>query len=269
MRAEPPSARQLRAQKDRRGFFILGGCAVLLVSGAAALTSARTHPRDQNTSCRHGEKPDLQTYVIVDRSDPWTETQTALLRAALSGIARSISTEDRLTLIPFDGSAAHPANPLFDRCKTPDASATNSAYQNPARAEKAHQENFLKPLEATIAAITKPSRAKETHLVAFLSDLAAQIQYEGGAAKTRIVIFSDMAENTPALSVYAKAKGQFTNQNFARYFTGRIRDHLSNIRTEIYLMPPPGRSPDIEKRIKTAWTYAFTSAALDFSIKEF
>ena len=269
MRHYPKSSRQLRAEKDRRGILILGGCALFIAAGgAAAFTVARSRPRDKKTSCLRDEKPALQTYVIVDRTDPWSATQTALLKAAMTNIANSVNTEERLTLIAFDGSAERPPVAIFDQCKTPDGSSANPAFQNPFRVEKDHQETFVKPFEETLTAITTPSRAKETHLVAFISNLAAQIQYEARAGKTRIVIFSDMAENTPALSVYAKGKSQFSSEIFARYFASHMHDRLSGISFEFFRLPPPGRSPDLEARIKNAWSAALSNNAIDFSMKD-
>ena len=264
------SRRRLRAEKDRRGFLMLGGCTFLLAAGgAAAFNIARTHPRDKTSTCLRDEKPTLQTYVIVDRTDPWSEIQTALLKAAMTNIAATVNTEERLTLIAFDGSAVRPAVLLFDRCKSPDGNSANPATRNPARAEKAHQENFVLPFEQTLAAITTPSRAKETHLVAFVSNLAAQIQYEARSAKTKIVIISDLAEHTAALSFYAKAKPLCTSEMFSRYFATLMHGRLAGIQVEIFRLLLPRHSPDLERRIKNAWTTALADNAIDFSMKEF
>ena len=238
--------------------------------GGAAIAVTRAPPRDQITACTQGVKPAMQTYIVADRSDRWTDNQTSLLRAALAGIARNAAVDERLTLVPFDGFADRPPVPLFDKCKSAET-VTGFAmlFSTPARVEKAHQENFVKPLEATLAAITKPSQAKETHLAAFLANLAGAIQYEQRATKTRIVLLSDLAENTPELSVYAKARGQFTPEVFTKYFQETVRDRLSGITLEILRLPPPGHSSDLEKRIIAAWKTALTSAGVEFSIRDF
>ena len=82
----PRSSRQQREKANRRGGLILVGCATLIAMGGAAIAVTRAPPRDQITACTQGVKPAMQTYIVADRSDRWTDNQTSLLRAALAGL---------------------------------------------------------------------------------------------------------------------------------------------------------------------------------------
>lgn len=208
-------------------------------------------------------------WAIDGEADAHYLSAARLLHTALLTIGREIKVSDRLTLIPFDGTAEHPPSPLFDRCNPGDASTANIAIRTPAHVEKLYQDAFATPLTASLATITKPSNAPQTHLVAFLSNVAAQLAYERSATSIRIVVFSHMAENTGAISAYPNRKGAtFTNAAFATYVAQLVRDRFNGIALEIYAMPASNSTPAFNRRIKDAWEHALKTNGITYSWKQ-
>ena len=263
----PASPRHLRHQADRRGFLILAGCALALVGIVTLLVVNRPLAREADTQCPRATLAS-ETIAIVDRTDPWNDNQTSLLQAALAAIARDVPVNGRLSLIAFDGTAERPPAPIFDRCNVGDGTSVNIATATPALVEKYYQANFAQPLQQSLAAITKPARAQETHLVAFLANVAGHLTYQARARSTRIVLFSNLAENTPALSVYAKGRQHFSTTAFTAHFTALVGDRLSHITLDIYLLPLRSAAPGVASRIKPAWINALSTNAITFTLKD-
>ena len=117
-----------------------------------------------------------------------------------------------------------------------------------------------------MATLSKSSQAPSTHLVEFLANVGAHLTYEGRARSTRIQIYSNLAENTAALSMVSKGR-PFTNAAFADYFKAQVGDRLQGIQLEIYVMPM--KSAELGRRIKAAWAHALTSHGIEYTMKEF
>ena len=262
------SPRQLRERANRRGFLIIGGCTATLLACGVAFALTRPPHRDPETQCAHGSRPATHTYVVVDRTDPWTDNQAALLRAAINAIARNAAIGDRVTLVDFNGSAETAPAPMFDRCKTADGASVSFWTNTPERIEASFQRNFAKPLETSLDVISKPARAPHTYLVAFLANLAGQVQYDASATSTRIALFSDLAEHTPEISVFAKSPKQFNPELFAKHFAGLMHDRLSHIALDIFRLPQANRSQNLTQRITDAWTTALAGVGATYAIKD-
>ena len=187
-----------------------------------------------------------------------------LLKAALHKHARDLAVGDRLTLIAFDGSAERPPSALFDRCKP--ASSANILVSTPALVEATFEETFAHPLEDSINAITRTATARQTNLVAFLSNIAALAAYEARATSTRIIVFSNLVENTTEFSFYAKGRTASTPATFTAYFNPLVGDRLKGITLDIYVVP--SGNADLARRIKQAWTQALTWNAITFSWRQ-
>lgn len=261
------SARERRRQADRRGFLILAASAVAVAGGVGVMFATRPQARRPDTDCVHGAVAARQTIVIVDRTDPWNENQQSLLHAAIAAIARSVAVNDRLSLIAFDGTPERPPTPLFDRCSAGDGSTVGNLISNSDMTEENYQVNFAQPLAAALSVITKPSHAKDTHLAAFLANVAAHARYDRHARAVRIVVFSDLAENSPGFSFYGTGKKHAAAQNFAHHFGALIADRLDGMTLDVYLLPLAG-GPDSTRHIKETWSAALSQHGIAYSIKD-
>lgn len=262
-----PTLQQQRSSAARNGLIILTGCALILAGIIALLVIHRPPKRELATGCIADAKLNTQHVVIVDKTDPWSEMQARLLRAALLRLARDLASEDRLTLIAFDGRAERPPTTLFDRCKPALCTSIKIVVCTPSVVEAAFRLGFADPLSETLTAITTPSNAPATHLVAFLSNVAAHLKYEARARSLRIAIYSDMAEHNANISIYANPRA-FTPAAFTRYFNETVRDRLKNITLTINVVPTSTSTPAVQRRLKEAWQAALAANAISYSWQE-
>lgn len=233
-----------------------------------AIAATRPPILEASTQCLRDRPVTTHTVIVLDRTEPWSPNQISLLRAALHAHARAAKRGDRLTLTPFDGIAAQPPQPLFDKCKAHDPRDINPLYETEQLVEHAFQTDFAQPLEASIAKITQSRGASATHLVAFLASLASHLAYQQTATDLRIVLYSDMAENTPEFSMLPRqGRTAFTTATFTQHFNAAIGERLRSIRLDIVVLPTPGIDAALARRIKAAWSGALSSNGIAFTIK--
>lgn len=247
-------------RETRRSAVMLGLSALAIGGTALAVPWLRSPPRDAATGCRPGPPP-AKTLILVDRTDPWTSSTASLIAAWLKRIADGVSTEERLQLLTFDGSAAAVPKPVFDKCRPP--ATGNVVYETPQRLARLHAEHFTTPLLAAVAALATPSSASRTELVQMLAVVAAHARLEAQAGSTTIHVFSDMEENSAAFSFTRRPVQPL--DGFAAHFASAIGDRLQGISLHIHVLPPAGTSARVDPRIERAWRAAFGRHAITFT----
>ena len=103
--------RDEKKRKDQQGYWMIGAGAAILAAGGVWVLLNQAPARDKLTGCmKSGASVHLT--AIVDRSDPISVTDRALLRSAMTSLADRLAAETRLTLTPFGGAADSVPKPL-------------------------------------------------------------------------------------------------------------------------------------------------------------
>ena len=255
----------LRKRQDARGYRILAGSVLTVAAIGVTLIYNQPPVRDPVTGCPQATAAPLQTVLVLDRTDPWSPAEAAIITSALAGLTATIRPGDRLTLYAFEGNGTTPPVPVFDRCRPVEGKDVNPAFVTPAKADKAFATLFADPLAKTVDLLTRSSHAPQTNLVPFLSTLAATLTYQPKAAETRITIFSDMCENTTERTFLPGKKPQFDPVSFTQYVHDATGNRLAHLTLDIAVMPSPTTPPPVARKIKAAWTAALTADGVAFT----
>jgi len=224
------------------------------VLGAGAyFTKSKT---DKQTNCPLGTPAPQEIIAVVDRTDPFTPVQSNLLTTALNRIASDLRPGNRFMIVAFDGQATAINLTLFDRCHPGNAQTANELTETPAIIQRRYEKRFLTPLATAITQATTSSNARTTHLVPYLANLAAHTALAKRALNTRIVVFSDMAENNARYTVYVKGRVRLSAKRFAAYYTDITRGRLQNVSLDVRQLPHPQHRTRDQNRIKAAWKHA-------------
>lgn len=248
------------ALETRRSAMILALSGLGVAASAAALPWLRKPARDSSTACLIAP-PVRKTIILIDRTDAWTASTAALLAGRLKQIAEQAAIEERLLMVPFDGSAATLPVPIFDRCKPP--SMANIVTETPQRVAKLHTEKFAAPLLKALDGLASPSSARRTELVQMLALLAAHARLDAPARATILHVFSDMEENSATFS-FTRRPAQPPEQ-LAAHVASSFGDRLANIALHIHLLPPAGNAARVNARIEKAWRAALTAHSIHFT----
>lgn len=248
------------ARETRRSAIILSLSAIAAAGTVAAMPLLRKPARDAKSACLAGPLA-RKTIILIDRTDPWSTSTAGLLTATLKRIAHQAADEDRLQVVPFDGSAAALAVPIFDKCKPP--SSGNMLIETPQRIAKVHTDHFAAPLIAALDQLARPSSAPRTELVQTIGMLAARSQLDAPATVTTLHIFSDMEENSTAFSFTRRPAQNL--ELFAAHFAAAIGERLKHIALQIHVTPPAGQALRPDPRIERAWKTALARHGITFT----
>lgn len=259
---------QHRAKSDpnetRRSVVILSVSTLLIGGAGAALPFFRRTPRDAQTRCLAGA-PARKTILYIDRTDAWSPATATLLATHLQRIAENATTEERLVLIAFDGSAATLAVPVFDRCKTP--ATGNLLLETPQRVVREHAAQFTAPLLRALQGVARPASAPRTEMVQSLAALATKARLDAPASVITLHVYSDMEENSAAFS-FTRKPAQSPDA-FAAHFAAQIGNRLRDIALHIHLLPPVNSTVRPDPRIERAWRAAFARHDIRFTWEKF
>ena len=257
------------AKQNQLAIMLMGLAFMGLVGAFWAFAHFAPVERDKVSLCPKSIRLATQTIIIVDRTDPWSDAQGHLLSIAIRREATRLKPANRFSLIAFDGLAKQHIPPLFDRCHPGTGAQANPLIATPSRIDAIFERSFLKPLKLAIATATHAARAEKTYLVDFISHVAAEAQYSGAVEQINIVIFSDMAENSDAFSIYrASRRGNFS-KHFVRHFNDRIGDRMSNVSLSVHQLAHKGQSSARRKLVRKAWITALNKRNVSFTWKAF
>ncbi|WP_181700196.1 hypothetical protein [Chthonobacter albigriseus] len=201
--------RRRRRRSGGEGWKIAAGVGLALVAlaglGGIAWLNATLEPPpklDPDTLCPV-DGPRALTVVLLDVSDDWPDVTKAQVAKRLLDTAEAMPTYGLLELRLLD-----PADPsgrvLFARCNPGSGEGLSEFTANPEAVRRAWAAGFRDPVEQIVDGGFPPAPSDTSPIMAAIQRIAVE-RFEGRAAETvpkRLVVVSDMMENTPAYSQY-------------------------------------------------------------------
>jgi hypothetical protein len=187
----------------------LGGLAIV-----GTLTYAYVHfqpePRDEETLCLRSAASASAVaetghhILLVDKTDKWNDPQGSRLRSVVIGMRDQLGLNERLSLFIFENRVDEGFPPKFSRCNPGRGSDTNFFTSNPRKWEKKFNDDFGKPLDGIIAELIKPTEGDLSPILEILIDITNRDELNKGDIPRRIVIVSDMLQNSDAYTFFPK-----------------------------------------------------------------
>ena len=181
-----------------------------MVIGGAAVYSQPT-PRNEQTLClkteggRYGNPPEAADHIlIIDKTDKWNNAQSARLHNLIIGMRDQLGINERLSIFVFQSVVQQGFPPVFSLCNPGRGSDTTFWISNPRRWEKRFQESFGKPLDDIITELTTASASQLSPILEVLVDLTNREELSSGEVPRRIVLVSDMLQNSDAYTFFPK-----------------------------------------------------------------
>ena len=141
--------------------------------------------------------------MLIDRTDPFTAEQAAQLRHLFQNLREQVKADELLSVFLINGDVPTLAHPVLSRCNPGDQSTASEWTSNRRRVQAEWRQTFEAPLDDLLGSMLPPARAQRSPIIETLH--AVMMRAEAGATRPRrVIIFSDMLENTPAISHYGK-----------------------------------------------------------------
>ncbi len=246
-------SRQKRRQK-KNFWGILMICAVFIViviTGFAFWQLNKSHVEiDKATLCPVlGAK--ATTVVLIDRTDSMNPVQQGALLQKLDDIKAETPKYGAIEIYSVGQVGEALLRPEVKLCNPGRGEDVDQTIGNPRLVEKRWKEGFQAPLERVFKDMLRPGEAKTSPIAESIQSVAItsfDADNQSGADK-RLVIVSDMLQNTPEFNQYV-ALTPFERFKTTEYYR-RVRAHLDGVRVEIlYVRRPTARQIQGEGHIE-------------------
>jgi hypothetical protein len=186
------------------GLAVLGALALGVVIGGFAwlfmTASARRVELADNLCPRMGATS--QTVVLVDVSD---SISAITKQDLLNRLHEAVMQVERGGLLEIRLLHAAPTSTetLFSICNPGDGADLDSLTGNPELARRRWEEGFRRPLEEALATSVSATEAATSPIMGAIQEIAVtRLSQAGIGGKTRLIVASDMLENTEDFSMY-------------------------------------------------------------------
>lgn len=195
-----PSELRRRAQ-TRRAAVILGVSAIAVVGVGTLAVLARSPPLDPESGCVVGQQtPREHTVVLVDQTDPLASHQVDYVKALILAEYNRLPVHGELTV---RGLRADPdAGDSFSRCRVQRGAEVQGVASNPDMIEAAFRRTVGDALDSYLNGLRNVPTAAHSPIIEAVDATVDGADFGATVPRRRLVIVSDMAQNSPQVSEY-------------------------------------------------------------------
>lgn len=240
-----------RARANR---FYAGATAVVL-GGLLALTAAvwvlRPADLDPTTLCPTSRSLAGHTVVIVDRTDRWTPAMSAAVTELLDAAQRETRRYQKFSIVSLDADQS--VHPLFSVCNPGAPTFWSDLYRGRRYTVRDFEQHFVGAADHVVAHVSEPSEANTSPIVEYVRRWLGSDDFSAAVPERRLILVSDMRQNSPLYSVYSTPTAGDLDLVVARQF-GPL---AQSVAFDIYFVAH-GRDHNVsEDEVRTTWEQAF------------
>ena len=206
--------------------------AIAIAGGAAWAYFSRPSDELDAQLCPAGG-PKGHYVLLVDKTDPLTFTQKEAFQVRLRELVQHRTPKGYLLSVFVLGESFRDnARPLVELCNPGDGSDRSALTANLARLKHRFDDGFIAPLMAEADALQAATPSKTSPIFEMLQLVGINaFQSHGVKGERRLVVMSDMLQNTTQFSMY---RGAVDFQAFARSDYGRkVQAQLPGVEVEL------------------------------------
>jgi len=255
-----------RPNPHRNGWIMLG---IAVLFGGTALTIKMyldQFVRDHELCIRKKERG--QTIVFIDKTDMWNANQSDRLEQhVLNILDKEMKQEERLHVFSFGASFEAGFKAHYSACKPPDGRDCRGLFCNPAQLEEQYKKQFKAPLLAELQTLKIATQGACSPIAEAMYDVMSRSEIKTQPGPTRVVLISDLAQNTPVYSAFktpqscpgvAGKSDPDKDNGLIAYFDKR-KGEMRTLEGSavVFQVTPAGRSQDVADRAKRKWDEVF------------
>jgi hypothetical protein len=251
-----------RARANRR--YAIGTGAII---GGLALLSAlvflfRPAQLDPETLCPLDRPLEGHTVVIVDRTDKWTQGMGAALRGIVEAAQRTTQRYQKFSIVALD--AANSTHPLFSVCNPGQPSFWSDLYRGHRYTVRDFDQKFVGAADHVIEQVSAPAEAPTSPIVEYVHRWLGGDDFNASIHNRRLILISDMRQNTPLYSLYAHPDGAGLEGVVADQFGASA----NGVVFDIYFIAH-GQDHDVpEANVRAAWDGALRAFNAHYSWRQ-
>ncbi len=247
--------------KDILGFFNI--LIVIAILGGISYAALILRPAefDRETLCLDGEIPP-HLAVVIDKTDLYSQEQALGIEELVLASRDSLAIGEQLTLFELDARGELVNTNEFSLCNPGRGEQINPLYRNPQRVEARYQALFEEPLQAALSDLVEPKESPASPILESLARLAVSAEFDETRPQRRVVLVSDMLQNSQLFSVYGRARGDLAGRlpdpyDVALALEDEFGTALLGVEIDIYIIPRRGWEQDQATVLRGYWEQVF------------
>ncbi|MFN3834317.1 MAG: hypothetical protein ACK4NO_00305 [Glycocaulis sp.] len=262
--------------KDLVGIFNL--LVVVGVLGAISYAALVLQPEeyDPETLCLVGVTPP-HTIVMIDRTEVrYSPDQARRINSVIQEARRELEIGERLSLFELNHRGQVRNTNRFSVCNPGRGDQINPLYRNPNRVQMRYEALFDRPLDRALDGLLELIDSPVTPLLESLAELGTRHDFDTSVPRRRIVLISDMLQNTQLYSVYGYARVDLANRlpaprTIATEIENRHGSALAGVEIDILFVAQDhdGWTPQQRAIIRAHWEEVFRHLGMRQTWREF
>ncbi len=241
---------------DRLGTLLLVACALVLILAVGGAAVVDSWQRRADEKLQHDSPDAGHLAVLLDLSDPTTVDQAAQLEDRLRDIAETdLKPGDVVSVWKLGPSLEGPLHRVL-RLHCP-RRRVNPVYQNPRHAQERYDSLFVFPLGRICAGLPVDTAGRWSPIMEAICAMTELPELHGGSRR-RLVVMSDLQQNTPTLSFCARQPA-FDTFRKTPLFPG-LQPDLRGVAVDILFIPRARQDLSIELSRRRFWRSYFLFA---------
>ena len=251
------SFRNRKRSGDIKGYIIMGSVVVLLVFATSFffINEGKKIKIDPITFCPSDETERFgKTVALLDLTDPLNKAQKEFFLKEIKVLKDQIPKHHSLTIYTLDEDLDLNKSRKLSMCNPGTEDDIKSAYDkisiNPKEIKKKWVEGFSRQISNVVNNIIVENNSQNTSPVMEMFQLIALREFKDfQGTDNKIIILSDMIQNTPDMSMYQNGLVDYSNFMNSDYFS-KVKTNLNyNVSVELYIIQRDGsramqRNPD-------------------------
>lgn len=255
------------SEAQKNAWMIVGGVLLSIVGlGAIGLvvwqTTAIVRPVLSKVDlCVEKQAAPSHTLILIDQSTQFTTEQVAQVRAVVERERNLLPRHARLTLLYLTPETDQKRfTDVLSLCSPGTREDVNMLYEDPEYVQRKWDNSFAKPMEEKLQILLQPARSDLSLIVDAIRAIALREDFRANQAARRLVILSDMKENSHVINFYDEPTLENVQAAIANLEQELRVPDLAATDVRIDLLQTVRGTSTIEPTLKSFWLAFFDSA---------
>jgi|CXWL01.1.fsa_nt_gi hypothetical protein len=233
-----------------------------LLALSVAVWLLRPADLDAATLCPTSRPIAGHTVVIVDRTDAWSPAVGATLTEIVENAQRETQRYQKFSIVSLD--AEQSVRPLFSVCNPGAPDFWSDLYRGRRYTARDFEQRFVGAAERVVEEVRAPSQAQTSPIVEYVHRWLGGDDFNATVPARRLVLVSDMRQNSPLYSIYAGDQGQSLGPVVERQFGAAAQ----GVNFDVYFIAHGQDHNVSEDAVRTAWDQAFGQVGAHYTWRQ-
>jgi hypothetical protein len=202
------------------------------------------------------------TVVIVDRTDRWTPAMSGALTQLVENAQRDTLRHQKFSIVSLDANQS--VHAWFSVCNPGAPDFWSDLYRGRRYTVNDFNQRFVGAADRVVAEVSEPAEASSSPIVEYVHRWLGSDDFSPAMENRRLVLVSDMRQNSPLYSIYGEGSGA----GLAPVVERQFGPSAEGVAFDVYFVAH-GRDHNVsEDEVRTAWDEAFNAVNATYTWRQ-